>query len=50
MKLIDRLALTILILAGLLIALAGLFDFNVIEMIFGTETNLGAQIPVELLE
>ena len=44
MKLIDRLALTILILAGLLIALAGLFDFNVIEMIFGTETNLGSQI------
>ncbi|SHE94953.1 hypothetical protein SAMN02745249_01489 [Atopostipes suicloacalis DSM 15692] len=44
MKLLDRVALTILILAGLHIALAGLLDFNVIEMIFGTNPNLGAQI------
>ena len=44
MKLLDRVALTILILAGLHITLAGLLDFNVIEMIFGTDANLGAQI------
>ena len=44
MKLIDRMALTILILAGLLFAVAGLFDINAIEMIFGSTDHLGAQI------
>ncbi|HLR91738.1 MAG TPA: DUF378 domain-containing protein [Atopostipes sp.] len=44
MKLLDRLALTILILAGLHLLVSGLFDFNVIEMIFGTTDTLGAQI------
>ena len=44
MKLLDRMALTILILAGLLFAVAGLFDINAIEMIFGSTDHLGAQI------
>lgn len=44
MKLIDRMALTILIVAGLLFAVAGLFDINAIEMIFGSTDHLGAQI------
>lgn len=44
MKLLDRIALTILILAGVLFAVAGLFDMNVIEMTFGSTDALGAQI------
>lgn len=44
MKLLDRLALTILILAGLHLLVSGLFDFNAIEMLFGTTDSLGAQI------
>jgi len=49
MKLLDRIALTLLILAGLHVAVAGLFDFNVIEMIFGTTTNLAAQITYGII-
>ena len=44
MKLIDRLALTILILAGLHLLVSGLFDINVIEMLFGSTDQIGAQI------
>lgn len=44
MKLLDRLALTILILAGFHIMVSGLFDINVIEMIFGSTEEIGAQI------
>lgn len=44
MKLLDRIALTILVLAGILFAVAGLFDLNVIEMVFGSTDSLGAQI------
>lgn len=44
MKFLDRVALTILILAGLHLLVAGIFDINVIEMIFGTTDDLGAQI------
>ncbi len=44
MKLLDRLALTILILAGVHLLVSGLFDINAIEMIFGTNDSLGAQI------
>lgn len=44
MKLIDRLALTILILAGIHLLVSGLFDVNVIEMVFGSTDELGAQI------
>ncbi len=44
MKLLDRIALTILILAGLHLLAAGLFDFNVIETVFGADDTLGAQI------
>lgn len=49
MKLLDRIALTILVLAGILFAVAGLFDFNIIEMIFGTTDSLGAQITYGLI-
>lgn len=49
MKLIDRIALTILILAGLLFAVAGLFDINAIEMIFGSTDHLGAQITYSVI-
>lgn len=44
MKLIDRLALTILIIAGIHLLVSGLFDINAIEMVFGTTEELGAQI------
>lgn len=44
MKLIDRMALTILIVAGLHLLVAGLFDINVIEMVFGSSDHIGAQI------
>lgn len=44
MKLLDRLALTILILAGIHLFLFGLFDINVVELIFGSFDNLGSQI------
>ena len=47
MKLLDRIALTILILAGLHLVAAGIFDINVIEMIFGTTESTGAQIVSE---
>ena len=43
-KLIDRLALTILILAGLHLLVSGLFDINAIEMVFGATDHIGAQI------
>lgn len=43
-KLIDRLALTILILAGLHLLVSGLFDINAIEMLFGATDHIGAQI------
>lgn len=49
MKLLDRLALTILVLAGVLFAVAGLFDMNVVEMIFGSSDALGAQIVYGLI-
>ena len=44
MKLLDRLALTILILAGIHLLVAGIFDINVIEMVFESTDTLGAQI------
>ncbi len=44
MKLLDRVALTILILAGIHLALSGLLGFNAIEMIFGATEGLGPQI------
>lgn len=44
MKLLDRLALTILILAGLHLMVVGLFDINVIEMIFGSTDEIATQI------
>ncbi len=49
MKFLDRLALTILVLAGVLFAVAGLFDMNVVEMIFGSSDALGAQIVYGLI-
>lgn len=44
MKLLDRLALTILILAGIHLLVASIFDINVIEMVFESTDTLGAQI------
>ena len=44
MKLLDRIALTILILAGLHLLASGIFDINVIEMIFGTVESTGAKV------
>lgn len=44
MKLLDRLALTILVLAGFHLMVMGLFDVNVIEMIFGSTDEIAAQI------
>lgn len=44
MKLLDRLALTILIIGGLHLLLVGIFDINVVEMAFGSLNSLGSQI------
>lgn len=44
MKLLDRLALTILILAGIHLFLLGLFDINVVELVFGSIDSMGSQI------
>ncbi|MDN6195159.1 MAG: DUF378 domain-containing protein [Atopostipes suicloacalis] len=44
MKLLDRLALTILIIAGIHLLLFGIFDINVIELIFGSIDSLGSKI------
>ncbi len=44
MKLLDRTALTILIIAGIHLLLVGLFDVNIVEMIFGSLDSLGSQI------
>jgi len=44
MKLLDRIALTILIIGGLHLLLAGVFDVNVVEMIFGAGNSTGSQI------
>ena len=44
MKFLDYLFLTLLILAGISFFAAGLFDINVIEMIFGSTEHIGAKI------
>lgn len=44
MKLLDRLALTILIIAGFHLLLIGVFDINVIELIFNSVNSLGSKI------
>lgn len=44
MKLLDRVALTILIIGGIHLLLVGVFDINVVEMIFGSLDSLGSQI------
>lgn len=44
MKLLDRIALTILILAGIHIALSGLLNIDIIELVFGAAEALGAKI------
>lgn len=44
MKLLDRLALTILILAGVHLLLVGVFEINTIELIFGSLDSLGSKI------
>jgi len=49
MKLLDRIALTILIIGGLHLLLAGVFDVNVVEMIFGAGNSTGARIVYGLI-
>lgn len=44
MKLLDRIALTILIIGGIHLLLSGVFDINLIEMAFGTMDSTGAKI------
>ena len=44
MKLLDRIALTILILAGIHIALSGLLNIDIIELVFGAAEALGVKI------
>lgn len=44
MKFLDRVFLTLLILAGIHLFVAGMFDLNVIEMIFGSVDHIGAKI------
>lgn len=44
MKLLDRLALTILIIAGIHLFLVGIFDINTIELLFGSLDTIGSQI------
>ena len=44
MKFLDRVFLTLLILAGIHLFAAGMFDINVIEMIFGSTDHIGAKI------
>ena len=44
MKLLDRLALTIIILAGIHLFLVGFFDINAIELVFGSVDSLGSKI------
>lgn len=44
MKLLDRLALTFLIIGGIHLLLVGVFDINLVEMIFGSLDTLGSQI------
>lgn len=44
MKFLDRVFLTLLILAGIHLFVAGMFDINVIEMIFGSADHIGSKI------
>lgn len=44
MKLLDRLALTIIILAAIHLFLVGIFDINLIELAFGSVDTLGSKI------
>lgn len=44
MKLLDQLALTILILAGIHLFVMGFLDINAVELVFGSVDSLGSQI------
>ncbi len=44
MKLLDQLALTIMILAGIHLFLFGVLDINAVELVFGSVDSLGSQI------
>lgn len=44
MKLLDQLALTILIFAGIHLFLFGVLDINVVELVFDSVDSLGSQI------
>lgn len=49
MKLLDRLALTILIIGGIHLLLSGVFDINVMELVFGTVESTGAKVVYVLI-
>lgn len=49
MKLLDRLALTILIIGGIHLLLSGVFDINVMELVFGTVESIGAKVVYVLI-
>ena len=44
MKLLDRMALTVLILGGLNWLLVALFDFDLVASLFGGQDTIGATV------
>ncbi|WP_161878537.1 DUF378 domain-containing protein [Alkalibacterium sp. MB6] len=44
MKILDRAALTLLIIGGIHLLLIGLFGFNIVEMVFGDVEQWGTRI------
>lgn len=49
MKIIDRVALTILIIGGIHLLLIGLFGFNIVETLFGDSEQWGVRIAYILI-
>lgn len=49
MKIIDRVALTILIIGGIHLLLIGLFGFNMVETLFGDPEQWGVRIVYILI-
>lgn len=49
MKILDRAALTLLIIGGIHLLLIGLFGFNVVETVFGSPEEWGVRIVYILI-
>lgn len=49
MKIIDRAALTLLIIGGIHLLLIGLFGFNAVEILFGNAEEWGTRIVYILI-